>query len=103
MRPTERACGSIRLAEHQSTAGDVGSIPELLGQSHARAREGLEGAHQLGGRQTHGKEMTGALTCQHRPCPAASIPIPRQAVLVLTVLVAYVSPPARPRRQADLQ
>src|SRR5690348_9521544 len=47
--------------------------------------------------------MTRSLTCEHRPRPAASIAVPRHAVLVLTVLVAYVSPPARPRRQADLQ
>src|SRR5207244_3890172 len=102
-RPSERASRAVRPAELKAAVRDVGAIPQLLGQRKTLSGEAFERAHQLCRGQPHRKEMPRALAGQDRPCTPAPGAIPRRAIVVLSVLVANVTTPARARGQADLE
>src|SRR5712691_6116622 len=92
-----------RLSEEEPPAGDVRAVPNLLWQHQARAGETFQAPHHLGGRQAHGKEVAGALACEHGPGAPYAASVPRRSVLVLSISVGDVPAPRWSRGQAGLE
>ena len=103
VRPAKRGCRAVRLSKLKAAARNVRSVPQLLREGESLTRKSFERPHELGGRKSHGEEMTRPLTRQHRPGPPVSAAVPRRTVLMLAVAVPGIAPPARACGEADLQ
>src|SRR5581483_12465294 len=96
---------AARPAAIELAPGDVGRVPDLLGDQMPVAREALERREQARGRGAlaRGELVVRALAREQRPRPPDAGAVEGRAVLVLAVAVAVVAAPARPRGQIDAQ
>ncbi len=105
MGPDQRHRRSRGPAAEELALGQVVAVPDLLGQQMPVAGEAFERAQQrLGAGSVAGGEFVmRALAGEQRPGPADSGAVEGRPVRMLAIAVAIVAPPARPRRQVDLE
>ena len=101
--PDKRLRGAGGAAEVHALGGDVGVVPDLLGQHASDGAEALEGSDVVADVAAGGKLVVGAFAGQERPGAALSPAVVGAAVFALAVAVVVVAAPAGAEGGVDLE